>query len=326
MKKVFFILILCSVLGACSSDDEYISTKKSDKLCLNIQTYDGGNEALHPKVLYFKNGWKGWSYWLVCTPYKGMNDAIENPCIYVSQNGINWIVPDGLTNPIDDISNVRIEYNSDPHLVYRPDLDRLECWWRWVGRGNHPTKPFTEIIYRRISKDGIVWSDRELCFEYANTVNTTRAVISPSVIFENNKYKMWASHCTVNQNIRRIGYWESSDGVNWTEIREIDLGHVIPSHIDVIKYNGSFHMVVFDVSQPGFPYYYSHSNNNVVWSKPVKILEKSNTSTWDNGRLYRPSLTIVGSSIRLYYSAYSDNGTNHIGLIIFDNFNAMMLN
>ena len=57
---------------------------------LDIKTYDGGNEGLHPSCLYFKEGWNGYKFWFVFTPYKGMNDAIENPCMYVSQDGENF--------------------------------------------------------------------------------------------------------------------------------------------------------------------------------------------------------------------------------------------
>lgn len=298
-----------------------ISSKKNANQPMYLNTYDGGNQGLHPKVLYFKNGWKGWRFWLVFSPYKNQNEAIENPCMYVSQNGYDWQVPQGLVNPLDDISNVNIEYNSDPHLVYRADLDRIECYWRWVGRGNHPNKPHTEIIYRRTSKDGLNWTQKELCFEWNNANPATRAVISPSILFENGIYKMWASHSIDTPgNVRPIGYWESSDAVNWTKVREINLGSVVPSHLDVIFWNGKYRMIVFDVKQSGFPYYYLESTDNITWSVPYKILEAGNLGSWDDNRLYRPSLCVVDGWMRLYYSAYSKSGTNYLGLIIFDDF------
>lgn len=303
-----------------------ISNKKNANHPLRIKTYDGGNQGLHPKVLYFRDGFAGWRYWLVFSPYKNQNEAIENPCIYVSQNGVNWDVPNGLTNPIDDIQNVSIEYNSDPHLVYNNMTNEIECWWRWVGRGTHPTKPYTEIIYRRTSKDGINWSDKELSFEWNNTENSTRAVISPSIIFEDGIYKMWASHSLdVDGTIRPIGYWESTDANTWVKIRNIDLGTVRPSHLDVVKWKDKYRMIVFDVNQGGYPYYYLESIDGNIWTNPVKVLEVGNQGTWDSAALYRPSLCVVDGWMRLYYSAYSTNKTCYLGLIIFDDFNLLKI-
>ena len=196
-----------------------ISNKNANQP-LRIKTYDGGNQ-IAPKSIVFQGWFCRLEILVGVFPYKNQNEAIENPCIYVSQNGINWDVQEGFENPLEDIQNVAIEYNSDPHLVYNNVNDEIECYWRWVGRGNHPTKPYTEIIYRRTSKDGINWSDKELSFEWNNTENSTRAVISPSIIFEDGIYKMWASHSLDEPgDIRPIGYWESSDAVTWNKIRD----------------------------------------------------------------------------------------------------------
>lgn len=35
---------------------------------LDIKTYDGGNEGLHPSCLYFKEEWNGYKFWFVFTP------------------------------------------------------------------------------------------------------------------------------------------------------------------------------------------------------------------------------------------------------------------
>ena len=88
-----------------------IQRLKDKKICLRklnaeepleLKTYDGGNEGLHPSCLYFSNGWNGYKFWFVFTPYKDMNDAIENPCVYVSQDGEHFESLAG-ANPLDDI-------------------------------------------------------------------------------------------------------------------------------------------------------------------------------------------------------------------------------
>ena len=157
--------------------------KLNAKSPLNLETYDGGNEGLHPSCLYFKEGWNGYKFWFVFTPYKGMNDAIENPCMYVSQDGENFESLEG-ANPLDDIMLPKEqEYNSDPELVYNSDLNRIECWWRRV---NHFDKTMT--IFRRTTKDGINWTDKEIIFKQKRSKVDW---LSPAVIFDDNTYKDW---------------------------------------------------------------------------------------------------------------------------------------
>ena len=158
--------------------------KLNAKSPLNIETYDGGNEGLHPSCLYFKEEWNGYKFWFVFTPYKDMNDAIENPCMYVSQDGEKFAPLEG-ANPLDDITLPKEqEYNSDPELVYNSDLNRIECWWRRVQRDKYPTEDGKnrEIIYRRFTYDGRTWSEKEVMLDLKNPFNETRLCISPALI------------------------------------------------------------------------------------------------------------------------------------------------
>lgn len=61
-----------------------------------IPTYDGSYQLTHPKVLFFKNGWNGYHYWMSMTPYPREADIYENPSIVVSNDGISWSTPKGL--------------------------------------------------------------------------------------------------------------------------------------------------------------------------------------------------------------------------------------
>ena len=169
--------------------------KLNAKSPLNLETYDGGNEGLHPSCLYFNEGWNGDKFWFVFTPYKGMNDAIENPCIYVSQDGENFESLEG-ANPLDDIMLPKEqEYNSDPELGYNSDLKRIECWWRRVQRDKYPADDGKnrEIIYRRFTYNGRTWSEKEVMLDLKNPFDETRLCISPALIYEDGIYRMWCS-------------------------------------------------------------------------------------------------------------------------------------
>ena len=74
----------------------------------------------------------------------------ENPHIVGSNDLINWEVPKGLVNPLDDVEgDNHKQYNSDSHLVYVKDTDTLECYWRYVN-----DEDGSVTIYKRTTKNG----------------------------------------------------------------------------------------------------------------------------------------------------------------------------
>ena len=124
--------------------EEVVSNTRSNELenyhnapyKLDIRSSYGDDEALHPKVLNFKEKWNGYKYWMVFSPYPNTDDAKENPHIKVSNDLVNWTEPEGLKNPIVGKPynhTPGLIYNSDPHLVYNYDTDTLECYYRYVN-------------------------------------------------------------------------------------------------------------------------------------------------------------------------------------------------
>ena len=294
---------------------------------LFIPTYDGGNQAMHPKVLYFANGWQGYKYWMCFTPYTGTQDGLENPSIAVSNNGIEWNVPKGLINPLNIPDDLLIAYNSDPHLVYNSTTDTLECWFRWATRSTQ--SPLIERIYRMTTKDGINWTEKELLNEYQGSLTGLQC---PVVIYEDNKYKIWYSHSLDSldptRNIRRlVKYCESTTGANWIAIRDITLQsdeggalHVL-NHFDVIKKDGVYKMVGTKADSTGI--IYMTSADNITYTAPVSVLLTGNATSWDGGYCYRPSITVVNGYEYLYYCGKDTTSNWGTGLIIVDDITNM---
>jgi len=84
--------------------------KESVNKWISIPSYEGSGEVTHPKVLYFENGYNGYKYWMVNTPYPKNDAYYENPSIVVSNNGIDWIQPKGIKNPVSGYtSSYRVE-------------------------------------------------------------------------------------------------------------------------------------------------------------------------------------------------------------------------
>lgn len=289
---------------------------------LELQTYDGGNEGLHPSCLYFSNGWNGYKFWFVFTPYKNMDDAIENPCVYVSQDGEHF-EPLADANPLDNILLPKEqEYNSDPELVFNSDLNRIECWWRRVQRDKYPTEEGKnrEIIYRRYTYDGKTWSEKEAMLNLKNPFNETRLCISPALIYEDGVYRMWCSSAEDFEGKHRtINYYEWKEGAFPILKCKHVLSKGIMSHIDVINAKGKYWLVGNDVSTEGFPFrlYSFNSPFDAVYKYEGVVLSKGKRGRWDERVLYRPSAVFVENALWLYYSAYGSNPNtkNHVGLI-----------
>lgn len=298
---------------------------------LDIKTYDGGNEGLHPSCIYFKEGWNGYKFWFVFTPYKGMNDEIENPCIYVSQDGEKFVSLEG-ANPLDDITLPKEqEYNSDPELVYNYDLNRIECWWRRVQRDKYPTEDGKnrEIIFRRCTYDGRTWSDKEVMLDIKNPFDETRLCISPALIYEGGIYRMWCSSAEdFEGKYRTINYYEMIDG----SMMELKSKHVLSkgilSHIDVIKNDGKYWLVGNDLSVGGFHLrlYSFVSPDEEDYKYEGILLTHGKRGCWDDRVIYRPSVVSVNQKLWLYYSAYgtNPNTSNHVGLIQVQNWEDLL--
>lgn len=139
-------------------DVEKIVSPPHAAAALAIPAYDGSGQSVEPTVLYFPSGWgsdsngKAWRYWMSSSPFTNGNAAFENPSLYVSDDGINWSVPPGLTNPV--IGAPASGNNDDPFLYMGPD-GLMYLFWNWEGNSVTPSK---NGVYYVTSTDGVHWS------------------------------------------------------------------------------------------------------------------------------------------------------------------------
>ena len=276
---------------------------------LSIPTYDGSYQTIHPSVLYFPDSWSGYNYWMAHTPYPYANASYENPSISVSNDGVNWMSLSGLSNPIDQPTSQELasEYHmSDTELVW--NNGKLEIWYRFnINDG-------TEQLMRKTSTNGVTWSNREIVFDLTDEPNFA---LSPSVIFEDNKYKMWFVGTESG-----IYYTESSTGANgsWSPLVTTKLAYYddtyAPWHIDVIEDESRYVMVMTTtlLSDGGRNLLIGESSDGLNFADLRVILTPSNDS-WDDKELYKASLIHDNTGYRLYYSARSVNNEWRTGLL-----------
>jgi hypothetical protein len=113
-------------------------------------TYDGNDVIVHPSVLFFPDGFGGYQWWAAATPYYNTDVALENPSIFVSTNGSDWVPPPGVTNPVVP-EPTGGNFNSDPYLTTGPD-GMLWLVYREALTGSN------EELFVRASDDGVTWS------------------------------------------------------------------------------------------------------------------------------------------------------------------------
>lgn len=139
----------------------------------------------HPKVLYLPGGWNGYEYWMAITPYRGpltgLNDMAqyENPHVFCSLDGVTWVEPAGIHNPLDVPPPApSLDYWSDTHIALGSD-GYLHLWYRGNGAGYGGRG----VVHRK-SRDGVNWSARKDIYSTASlsSVDTTNLLLSPAFL------------------------------------------------------------------------------------------------------------------------------------------------
>lgn len=282
--------------------------EKLSNFYLNLKNITGKDGFTHPKVISFKNKWNGYKYWITYTPYPKGDQSQENPHIMVSNDLISWVEKDGFTNPLDEVitDNSKKVYNSDPHLVYNSDTNKIECYWRYVDDTINKV-----IIYRKTSDDGVNWSEKEIFLEnQRNKVD----YLSPSIIYEGGKYMVW--YVDRNRIIKYVEYYPDKE--EWSNVRTLDIKYKNPKleswHLDVIKTKKGYESIIvaFDDwnKRSTMKLYYSFSEDNVNWTLAEEIL-----SSLDKGGIYRSSILYLNNTYYIFYSEITKKYKRGIGIV-----------
>lgn len=353
MRKTFKILSLCAVgiigtyifiskpLG--KIDNESLVTKYkineknklasmaygenlSDNYGLNVRnaprplytpTYDGSNQAVHPKVLYFKNGWNGYKYWMGITPYPFSNDDYENPQILVSNDGIKFRSPKKNSKPLfvpEDVA--KGGHYSDIHMCMVNNT--LEVYFRYNPAKTETLRPDNNknYIYVTKSKDGLHWTDKKLVLGI-NTFKIKCAYLSPIINYEKGKYKVWFTNYD-----GELYYTETTDWKNFKELKKCDFvgrdKNLKIWHQDLIKTDVGYEFVCCAYKKvfANQNLYYASSQNGVNFKPLKKIMEPTKKpGTFDEKMVYRPSLLKKDGQYLLYYSAMDSKSRWHIGVV-----------
>jgi hypothetical protein len=280
---------------------------------LNLPTSEGSGEATHPDALRVPNGWGagGWTWLMSATPYPSGSDFFENPELFVSYDGIGWTRPSGYTNPIAVVPvetgrrDIKKEYHSDASLLLHNGV--LRVYYRWSG-----------ILYdgkaeNRVnvasSPDGLEWSVRTASFAGKGAVFGSNDLLSPSVLFMDGKYVMWAVERDGTN--RKITRRTSGDGLSWSmpenTVLETDYAAQAPWHLDVIssaETGGTVLLLTTAKDRGGQAelHYGFGCCEGRSWRLSGKLIDPG--YFFESGKIYRSSLAALGDGkYALYYSA-----------------------
>ena len=280
-------------------------------------TYDGSNEALHPSVLYFKNGWNGYKYWMANTPYPNYDSTLENPSILVSNDNITWIVPVGGSNPIVPYPG-GADYNSDTELVYDPVNDKIWMYYRTRISGTSE-----EQINVVGTTDGINWSAPVTVL---SSIATTW-LVSPTVLYIDGQFVMWFMDADdpslTNRKISKLTSANADSGWNLGSKTVCTIHTALPDNRDLwhlaMNYtNGEYHLWLCTTGIGGnyggeLMFGKSPDGENFYLTEGF-ILDPYDTNGWDGLYLYRATAVYLQDKAKygMWYSA--DSGSEwHIG-------------
>jgi len=210
----------------------------------------------HPDVQYFPNGFHGYKYWMVFTPYfgsVGTNDSskrYENPTIVVSNDGLNWAGPNGQSGPLQKVPSLKesfAEKTNEPKQGFWSDVDwiyengKFSLYYRGSfikaaaikKRGAKNKNNFMKLtsdaqrtIVRQTSADGVTWSPMEAVYTSNFPFSPkNNHIISPSIVFNGKNYISYEVENNLSPNFpgndpSYVISRKSGDGLNFSAFKQ----------------------------------------------------------------------------------------------------------
>ena len=281
-------------------------------LPVELTTFDGSNQVVHPDVMFLPRSWSGGSVRLAMaiTPYPNGDQHFENPSLYVSDAGATWTMLATARNPV-----VRPEagYLSDPSLVFETSTQLLLMYYREVSNGDN-------VILRVGTPDGAQWG---MPLEVIRVPSD--GLVSPSVVRRSaTNWFMWSVNAGLlgcSAPAAAVEVRHSVDGTQWdAPIRvALDQPGGYPWHIDV-NWIPALHeyWALYNLKSPGNcvtpAVYLATSPDGVQWTTyPRPVLQRGAIDAFADV-VYRSSFiyTKADDMVTLYYSGARWDGTHYV--------------
>jgi hypothetical protein len=274
---------------------------------LSLTSYDGSGQCVHPDVIRVRRQFYGRELLMVVEPYPYGDDYFENPSLLVSDDGLTWSVPHGVSNPIVNPPPQRGAWNSDGDLLLGQD-DRLSLYYRFNSGQGETT------LFRKTSADGVRWSEAETIF----TVSPSGAFASPALLHSGDAYHMYY----VDTLERRVRLAVGPDGIQWTAARTL-FAFANAWHVDATRSGDWVYLLLNDRHS----LFLLRSADQHRWSiltvdgwrdyddsRPASAaLLGPSEHSWDNDWIYRSTFLIENGRLRVWYGAKSKANVWRVG-------------
>jgi len=238
------------------------------------------NSNAHPNIVNIGSQWNGYQYWMCNTPYP--DGTVEKPWIYASNDGVTWVVPAGLTNPIEAGSS------PDPELYY--EAGKLYCVYIQSLK-----------TYIQESSDGINWSAKiEICNANCG---------SPSIVKDGATYYIYYHGAAGGTLYRRpCATIDGTYGAEEACVLPIYAGTYWHRNVRII--GGKFYCVTSKTS--GQEIWIGVSDDGVNFTVEATGLmlycaDRELEDKWDYTS-YKPALVYIGDQLYMYYSTIAFAG------------------
>lgn len=311
-------------------------------------------DTTHPDVIDFaktsKEGgkWGGYRYWMVLTPNQDGYSQYENPCLAASNDGVNWVVPNGIENPLSGVKHEPAgTHNCDTDLVYNPDSDELWVYYVWEQDSPAGTPSNLRLIRVKEKNDGFEITSTTDGKPYERLINSQYRydMQSPAVVRRNaNTWLMWSNNSDSDNSgngwqsqVAFVELYTSTDGKNWTNKQSLadtlvlkgadGIASYIPWHLDVQwvesqnKYWGLFCAYPKGGNTNRTYLLFGTSEDGKTWTTYPKPLLAPRDNKWDNNFIYRSTFVYDDASgtLQVWYSGGKSGGWR-IAYTEFENF------
>ena len=318
------------------------------------QTQKAEWDTTHPDVIDFaktsKEGgkWGGYRYWMVLTPNQDGYSQYENPCLAASNDGVNWVVPNGIENPLSGVKHEPAgTHNCDTDLVYNPDSDELWVYYVWEQDSPAGTPSNLRLIRVKEKNDGFEITSTTDGKPYERLINSQYRydMQSPAVVRRNaNTWLMWSNNSDSDNSgngwqsqVAFVELYTSADGKNWTNKQSLadtlvlkgadGIASYIPWHLDVQwvesqnKYWGLFCAYPKGGNTNRTYLLFGTSEDGKTWLTSPKPLLAPRDNKWDNNFIYRSTFIYDDASgtLQVWYSGGKSGGWR-IAYTEFENF------
>lgn len=277
-----------------------------DERILEIPTYDGSGQAVHPDVVYARCGCRGPLFYMAMTPYPFGNNAFENPSILVSEDGVAFYEQEEGLNPL--VGPPAYDHNNDPDLLFADQAGAFYLYYLETMR------PDSQNVVLLRSTDAVFWQ-RQTVLHYDLGAGDD-FILSPAVLKVGSGY--WMYYVNLSLPGHPIEFLTSQDGVHWgndspqTITADYPDG-LVPWHIDVFEGGGRNFMLCCG------PYndmdlYLATSADLVSWDFGAEPLLRHSASFYNSERIYRSTGVVDGDLLVVWFSFRDLDGEWHIGV------------